>query len=329
MKVVILYGGESNERAVSINTATNMKDELESAIQRSGRGITVTLLDVVDGFVPQLITLAPHYAIIAVHGYKGEDGRLQSLLELLNIPYYGSGVESSAVTMDKLFFKNIMDANNITTPKYITAYEPLSSIPLIFKGKSNTDAKCVVKVPRSGSSIGVYISDASSILEDTTKALQQARSEVRNSAGGILIEECIEGVECTVPVLDGKAYTPILITPPPNSFYDYDAKYEYKHGRTDYIVADNLTDDLKGALQAVSEQIFTLCGCSGIARVDFILQNTTLEDVFTATSETVALHVLELNTIPGMTENSLVPKTLQHNNISLGEILLQTIPNMN
>ncbi len=324
MNVVILYGGESNEREISIQTATHMQQELERAIHKSGKGITVTTLDVVDGFVEKLISLNPQYALNAIHGYKGEDGRIQSVLEMLNIPYYGSDVESSVVTMDKLLFKYLLDAHNITTPAYTTTSTPLSSVPPL--GNDSSPSKCVVKVPRSGSSIGVYISDSSSILEDSTAALQQAAGTQGNSSQGeILIEECIEGVECTVPMLNGVAYTPILITPPPNSFYSYDAKYEYKHGRTDYIVADDLRPSLIESLKSTSERVFALCGCSAIARVDFILQGATLDDIFTKEAPDVALHILEINTVPGMTATSLVPKILLHNNISLGEILLETI----
>ncbi len=328
MNVVILYGGESNEREVSIQTATHMQHELERAIHERGDDITVTTLDVVDGFVQKLIHLSPHYALNAIHGYKGEDGRIQSVLELLNIPYYGSGVESSVATMDKLLFKYLMVANNITTPAYTTTSTPLTSIPPLGTKASPIPSKCVVKVPRSGSSIGVYISDSSSILEDSTAALHQASGTLGNSVQGeILIEECIEGVECTVPILNGVAYTPILITPPSNSFYSYDAKYEYKHGKTDYIVADDLRPSLMSSLKSASERVFALCGCSGIARVDFILQGSTLADIFVKESSEVSMHVLEVNTVPGMTSTSLVPKILLHNNISLGEILLETISN--
>jgi D-alanine--D-alanine ligase len=229
----------------------------------------------------------------AVHGKFGEDGVLQGVLEMMGMPYTGSGVLASAVTMDKVVSKNIFMARGISTPRSKSYIKEDQQRDLVKEIMQEFSLPVVVKSAAQGSSIGV------SIVEKQT-SLQQALATAFEYSNDVLIEEFIKGRELTVAVwgnpADKKAL-PIIEIVPHSGTYDYQSKYT--KGATEYIVPAKLDAEITKSVQELAVRTFTAVGCAGIARVDLMLDEDNIP------------YVLEVNSVPGMTATSLVPKAAQ------------------
>ena len=246
-------------------------------------------------------------AFLALHGKYGEDGTIQGFLELLKIPYTGSGVLASAIAMDKVYSKKIFEFENIPTPPYLV-------FDLNNKGQKDEIAEkadrslgypLIVKPNRGGSSIGV------SIVQNPHN-LVHAIKEAGKHDGKVLIEKFIRGKQLTVSIIgrDPQAL-PIIEIRPKSGFYDYQSKYT--PGFTEYIVPAPLEKDLAEQVCSFAIKCHNALGCSVISRVDFMHGNDG------------SINILEVNTIPGMTPTSLVPKAAAICGISyemLTEIIL-------
>jgi D-alanine-D-alanine ligase len=273
-KVAVLYGGDSSERDVSLVSGNRIYQSLTK------QNIPSILIDTKDSnLINTLKDKSISHAFIAVHGKGGEDGQLQALLEFLQIPYTGSNVKSLAISIDKYKSKLIWRSIGVTTPKgtLITQVDDLSAYQHYIPA--------FVKPCEEGSSIGV---NKVNNLDELHTAYKQARQYNQD----ILIEEFILGRELTVGILNNTVL-PTLQIKSKAEFYDYEAKYNTDS--TEYIVDNSLTALQQQKLNRLALLAFNSLGCSGWGRVDVI------ED---ANGE---FWVLEVNTVPGMSEKSLMP----------------------
>lgn len=289
-KVAVLYGGRSSEREVSLKTGAACAEALAS------RGLDVTLVDVGLDVAERLRGCGAQVAFIALHGRYGEDGSIQGLLESMGIPYTGSGVLASAVGMDKVLSKLLFKSLGLAVADYRVFP---SALPASLHGSDLPFGfPVVVKPACEGSSVGVT-------LVKEPAGLQAACAEAARWKGDVIVERYVKGKEVQVAVLDGKAMGVIEVVPA-NEFYDYAAKYTA--GTTQYFYPARLSEAATHRLMEAAELATRGMGCSGVSRTDFIL-----------TADGVA-YVLEVNTLPGMTASSLVPKIAAGNGIPFPEL---------
>lgn len=274
----VVMGGESAEREVSLKSGRAVVKALSS------RGYDVREVVVDAGVTDQLRLAGINVAFLTLHGGWGEDGRIQALCEMLQIPYTGSGVLASALAMNKAQAKNIFIQNQIPTP----AYCPALSSEFVFE-TMGFKPPLVVKPTMQGSTVGVSIINRE-------KEFDEALARAKNYDETPLVEEYISGRELTVGVLSGESLGVVEIVPR-SGFYDYSSKYT--EGASEYIAPAEVPDELAGKMRELGKRAYDALGCRGGARVDFRL------------SEKGEPHVLEVNTIPGMTRLSLLPRSAE------------------
>jgi D-alanine--D-alanine ligase len=295
-KIAVLMGGPSTEREVSFNTGRAILQALQE------KGYNAVGIDLEpEHFVDQLRAENIDIVFNAIHGKYGEDGALQGALELLGIPYTGSGVLASAIAMDKAISKRLFIAAGIPTPRS-AIYTKLEAGPdLPQRVLTDFGLPVVVKATAQGSSIGV-------VIVNHDRELPGAIVEAFKYSDQILVEEFIKGKEVTAAVISGQTpmALPIIEIVPHSGKYDYHSKYT--KGATEYIVPARLDAKTTEKIQELAAKTFTLLGCKGVARVDFMLGAD--DQPF----------VLEVNTIPGMTATSLVPKAAAAAGISFGDL---------
>ena len=286
-RIAVLCGGKSAEREVSLKTGTAVVAALQN------RGYETHRVDAVSDLTGQLSRLKPDAAFVALHGRWGEDGTIQGLLEMLSIPYTGSGVLASALAMDKVLTKVVLRAAGIPTPDF-QRLDP-STVDCTVE----LEPPLVVKPNREGSTVGVTVVRR---VEELAGALAAAFGHGTEA----LAEVFVAGREVTVGFLDG-APLPVVEIVPEGGFYDYEAKYT--PGRTRYLCPAPLGDELMARVSEVAEAANRALGCSGSSRVDLIV-----DDEGTP-------WVLEVNTIPGMTPTSLLPKAAAAAGIGFDELV--------
>jgi len=293
-RIGVVLGGLSTERDVSLRSGAAMAAALERL------GCTVVTLEADRSLAGELVRNRIELAVLALHGPLGEDGTVQGLLELLGIPYTGSGVLASALAMHKAAAKKIFVFHGLPT----AAFEVLSA-----RDADRPEAAAriamqppfVVKPCEGGSSIGA------GIVRDAAQLDRALSAATAADGGDILIEAYVSGREITVGVLNGRALPAIEVIAA-TGFYDYDAKYK-SAGATRYIDRPDLSADLHAYLQSLAERVYGALGCAGAARVDFIV--TPENEPF----------ILEINTIPGMTETSLLPMAARQAGISFDKLV--------
>ncbi len=289
-KVAVLYGGRSSEREVSLKTGKACAEALRE------KGYDALLVDVDLDVAERLHAAGAAVAFIALHGRYGEDGCIQGLLEAMGIPYTGSGVLASAMGMDKVISKLLFrDAGLSVTEYRVFPRERASTISV---GELPFGLPAVVKPSGEGSSVGVQI------VKDAS-ALPEACVEAARWKGDVVVERYVKGSEVQVAVLDGQALGAIEVVPA-REFYDYAAKYTA--GTTQYFYPARLPADHLQRVCKAGEVAHGALGCSGVTRTDFIV---------TASGEP---YILEVNTLPGMTSTSLVPKIAAGNGIPFGDL---------
>lgn len=291
-KIAVLWGGPGSERAVSEKTAESVAEALRS------KGAEVLEVDVKgpDFDVPEDVLVAMNL----IHGTFGEDGQIQAILEERGIPYTGAGVESSRVAFDKAQSKERFLAAGVPTPRSqiypLDGSEPLElSLPL------------VSKPPREGSSVGVSIANTP---EEWDAALEEARKHGEST----LVEEFVEGKELTVGIL-GDQVLPVIHIEPVDGFYDIKNKYPWMtgEGKTLYHCPADLGEETTQRVQEVAGAAFRACGTEVYGRVDVMLR------------EDGEPFVLEINTIPGMTSSSLLPKAARAVGIEFPDLCVRII----
>ncbi|MBU6390813.1 MAG: D-alanine--D-alanine ligase [Planctomycetes bacterium] len=302
--IVVLMGGISPEREISLRSGNAVARALK------GAGFNVSCVDVKDEKIEELDHVEVDAAFIALHGYFGEDGGVQQLLESKGIPYTGSGINASKLAMDKLATKKCFIKAGLKTPDYITITE-FQELAEVRHEIINLGLPVILKPTRNGSSIGI------SIIKDIND-LSLCLEKAFEFGYELLVEKYIQGREFTVGILDDKAL-PIIEIKPATEFFNYEAKY--KDDRTRYliiettleengIVSDNLSSvgflssSLYRKAQTLALSAHRTLGCKGFSRVDILFDD---RDNF---------YLLEVNTIPGFTEKSLLPKAAKAAGVS-------------
>lgn len=294
-------GGPSDEREVSLNTGR----AILSALQAKGYNAIGIDLEPAS-FVAKILDEKIDIVFNAIHGKYGEDGKLQGALDLLGIPYTGSGVLASAIAMDKGVTKRIFLSAGVPTPRSKLYTKDEMSAALSAKIKEEFGIPVVVKSAAQGSSIGVYI------VEDPNN-LEEAVTQAFKYSDSVLVEDYIKGKEVTVAVIGNNVQRalPVIEIAPHSGRYDYHSKYT--KGATEYIVPAKLDDVVTANLQSIAVDAVKALGCKGIARVDIMLDQQNRP------------YVLEINTIPGMTATSLVPKAAAAAGISFDDLCEQLL----
>ncbi len=291
-RIGVLMGGWSREREISLRSGRAVANALR------GLGYEVIEIDVGRNLAQNLVAEKIETAFVVLHGRYGEDGTVQGLLEVMGIPYTGSGLAGSAVGIDKEMTKRLVAQAGVRTPDWKTyRQEDLASLK-----EPPLPLPVIVKPNREGSTIGI------SIVRET-KEFKSAVEQALGHDETVLVEQYVAGTEVTVGILSGKAL-PVLEVVPKSGFYDYTSKYT--KGMTTYIVPARIPDPVARRLSETSEMIFSLMRLSDFARMDFMVAADQNE------------FFLEVNTIPGMTETSLIPKAAAAVGISF-ETLCETI----
>lgn len=296
LNLALLAGGNSSEREVSLFGAAQVLETLDKT------KYNITQYDPKTD-IPRLVNDAPNIdvALIIMHGAEGEDGRIQGLLDLLRIPYQGSGVLGSAVAMNKLTAKHLYEQAHLPGARYVVARKNLPNAHVNLE--KELGLPLVIKPASGGSSVGVTIVQNA---HDIETALQRAFAE----DDLVLVEECIKGIEITVGVIGNdtlEALPVIEIVPNPEYlFFDYEAKY--KAGATAEICPARISPELTKHAQELAKAAHRVLFCENYSRSDMIIRG---DDIY----------LLETNTIPGMTANSLLPKAAKTAGIEFAALL--------
>lgn len=294
MKIGVLLGGNSAEREVSLASG--------KAISAACKELGHNVLDLDPEFDVRLLVsdlLTVDLVFNGLHGGDGENGVIPGFLQSLGVKYTGSKTEASAICMDKRISKALVHRKDLLTPNWVSLANN-DPLPLV----GDMVFPVVIKPNDQGSTIGLTVVKDESELDDAIELARQF-------ANVVLIEEFIVGKEITVTVIGDKAY-PIVEIVPSHGLYDYECKYN--QGMTEYFCPANIDKDLTKAIQESALKIHKLLGCRHYSRADFRLD------------ENGKAWFLELNTLPGMTETSLVPKAAKASGLSFPE-LIQTIIN--
>jgi D-alanine-D-alanine ligase len=301
-KVAVLLGGRSAEREVSLMSGTGVLQALRA------RGVDAHAFDPAERELSDLRKEGFQRAFIALHGRFGEDGTVQGALELLGIPYTGSGVMPSALAIDKVMTKRVWLSEGVSTPRYVLLRKGATTLQQIAEVPRTLGLPLIVKPAREGSSIG---------LSKVTDAADMARAFEAAAAldTDVLCEQFIAGDEVTCPVLgtgDGARALPVIRIVAPQGNYDYQNKYF--NDDTQYLVPCGLPEGEEAAIQAMVLKAYRVLGCRGWGRVDVMIDAATRRP-----------WLLELNTSPGMTSHSLVPKSAGAAGISYEDLCLQLL----
>ena len=292
-RIGVLAGGPSNEREISLRSGRAVHDAL------LGEGLDSIFLDVKNNIEEIIKNSCIDVAFIALHGRFGEDGTVQRMLEDAGIPYTGSGVEASLAALDKAVSKDLFIRNLIPVPRHM----------VLIKGKPQAHdcdrlgMPIVVKPHLEGSSIGLSIvGDKNSLPGAIDKAFEYGNK--------VILEEYINGRELTVGILNDEAL-PVIEIVSRNKVYDYDAKY--KDSDTKYLVPAPIPENLSRKARSLGVLAHKVLGCRSFSRVDMMMAQS--GDIF----------VLEVNTIPGMTERSLLPKAAQATGLRFGSLCVKIL----
>ena len=286
-KILILSGGISKERLISLDTGKQVAKELIK------NGYKVLISEPDKNLSKNIALFKPDIIFNALHGQYGEDGYIQTILEAKKIPYTHSGIIASSIAMDKEISKKIFIKNKILTPKYIKFNHKKNKLNIIKLIEKKLKFPVVVKPINEGSSVRVYICEKTNII----KNLNTLRGY-----NEILIEEFIPGREIQVAIMDNKVLGAIELEPK-RKFYDYEAKYN-SNAKTKHLIPVDLSKNNLAKISSIAKKAHKIIGCKGVTRSDFKFFNG-------------KFYLLEINTQPGMTKLSLVPEIAKHKGISL------------
>lgn len=292
-RVAVLKGGTSLERQVSLRSGARVEDALERL------GHEVICIDAGADLIERLRATSPDVAFVALHGRDGEDGTVQELLEILGIPYTGSGVLASVLAMDKVLTKHLLAGAGIPSPEFFafneTAFRGLGAAEALPPIEERLDFPIVVKPAGQGSALGIKFARTAA---DVPAALVAAFSYDQK----VLLERHVAGRDLGVSVLEREerpvALPIVEAVPVEEDFYDFEARYEI--GRTTFECPADLPEQVAERARELALAAYRLLGCYGFARVDLMLEQASGE-----------LYVLELNTIPGLTDTSLLPQAAE------------------
>ena len=293
-KILILGGGFSKERAISLDTANSVLKALRK------KNYKAIICEPNGKLIKKIKSFKPDVVFNALHGRFGEDGYIQTILETLKIKYTHSGVLASYIAMDKEISKKIFIKNKIKTPKYFKYKFDKNNIikkKIIFKVKKKLKFPVVIKPINEGSSVNVYICNEKNLIKNLKKLSQYKE---------ILIEEFVPGREIQVAIL-GKKKLGVIELKPKRKFYDYEAKYNSKAG-TKHIIPVKLDKKYLNNVMSIALKAHNLIGCKGVTRSDFRFNKG-------------KFYLLETNTQPGMTNLSLVPEIAAYSGMSFIDLI--------
>lgn len=292
-KVAVLFGGISAEREVSLNSGQAVLDSLLRS------GVNAEKFDPKERSITELTQY--DRAFIVLHGRGGEDGAIQGVLEWLNIPYTGTGVQGSAIGMDKVKTKQVWAGYQLPTAPYKIVNAQTDVADVI----AEIGLPFIIKPVHEGSSIGMS-------KVEKAEDFAQAFAKATQHDAVVMVEKWITGKEYTIVILNGKALPVISLQPPKEvAFYDFEAKY--KRNDTQYGIPCGLSADDEQRLQALALEAFQVVGAEGWGRVDAMRD------------EQGNFWLLEVNTVPGMTDHSLVPKAANAVGYSFDELCVQIL----
>jgi D-alanine-D-alanine ligase len=302
-RVAVLKGGSSLERQVSLRSGGRVEDALERL------GHEVVSVDVGADLISRLREAEPDVAFIAMHGRDGEDGTVQELLEILGIPYTGSGVLACERTIDKVLTKHLLIEAGLPTPEFFsfneTAFERLGAGQTLPAIEERLSFPIVVKPARGGSALGIKFASSAA---DVPGALVNAFSYDDR----VLLERHVAGRDLAASVVDGRALPIVEAVPVEEDFYDFEARYEI--GRTRFVCPAALPSDVTARAQEIALDACRVLGLYGFGRVDLMLEESTGE-----------LYVLEANAIPGLTETSLLPQAAEAGGLSFDAVVARVL----
>lgn len=288
-KIGVLCGGTSSEREISLKSGKAVYNALKKL------GLKSVLIDVDKNVASKLIKEKIDVAYITLHGPMGEDGTIQGMLEIMGIPYTGCGVFSSSASMDKIISKKIFEYSKIPTPQW--------SIIEKFKPVAEIEYPVVVKPATQGSAIGI------SIVKNK-KEFPKAVKNAFSYDDKILVEKYIKGTEITAGVLNGNPL-PVIEIVPDGKFYDFKSKYTV--GKSKHIIPPRLSQKVISNIQEIATKVYNAFQCKSMCRVDMIVDKN--NDIW----------VLELNTLPGMTETSLFPDAARAQGMTFEDLVLEIL----
>lgn len=303
-KVAVIRGGRSEERDISLKTGKAVYKALKET------GVEVIALDPQEtNFYQRLKDEDIDVAFIALHGRYGEDGTIQGLFEMMDIPYTGSGVLASSLAMDKIISKKLFQQEGILTPEFKVINRDnweQQAEKLLTELKTELDLPVVVKPALEGSSLGLSIIKKKENLATAVDTAFEFDSKV-------LVEKYIAGKEITIGILGNQdlSVLPIIEIKPKTGVYDFEAKYT--KGMTEFVIPARLEERTYQQAQKMANKAYRVLKCSGMARADLIV------------SKEGKPYVLEVNTIPGMTETSLLPQAAQAAGIDFPELVLEIL----
>ena len=289
-RVGVLLGGTSSEREISLQSGTAVVDALVEA------GIEHVAIDIGANAIADIQAAKIDRAFIMLHGAGGEDGRMQAVLEYLNIPFTGSGVQSSALAMDKLRTKQLWRGVGLSTPDFAVLNKNSDWENVL----ADLGGEAMVKPANEGSSIGMA-------RVKTAEELAAAFKIAEGYDGSVIAERLIVGSEFTVAILGGEALPPIKLETDHN-FYDFNAKYIAEDTR--YICPCGISTEKEEELKSLALAAFNSVGCKGWGRVDVMADKD------------LNFYLLEVNTAPGMTSHSLVPMAAKARDLTFSELVL-------
>ena len=290
-KILIISGGISKERLISLDTGLQVAKELKK------NGYKVKISEPDNQLARSINQFKPNIIFNALHGQFGEDGYIQTILEGFKIPYTHSGTVASALAMDKEISKKIFIKNEITTPKFIKYSYEKNNLDLIKIIEKKLKFPVILKPINEGSSVNVFICTKKNILK-VLKLLESYKQ--------IIIEEFIAGREIQVAIMGGKKLGAIELKPK-RKFYDYQAKYDAK-AKTEHIIPVELSKNKLDEVMNMALKAHKVIGCKGVTRSDFKFYNN-------------KFYLLEINTQPGMTRLSLVPEIARYKGITFIELI--------
>ena len=294
-KVAVLMGGTSNERDISLESG----EAVLAALLR--KGVAAEAIDPKTSNLEQLKNF--NRAFICLHGKDGEDGKIQNFLEGIKVPYSGSGILSSSIGMDKFKSKKIWKSKNITTPEFMQ----VKHVSDFEKASNFCGLPFFIKPANSGSSIGIAIINNEN---DFIFAFEEAYKIDKI----VIVESFVYGNEYTVPIIHNKPF-PIIEIKSKTEFYDYEAKY--LRNDTEFICPADIALPLVKDINILCINAFNAIGCDGWGRVDFIIDKNK------------KIYIIEINTVPGMTDHSLVPMSAKYSGVEFDDLVIMILETSN
>jgi D-alanine-D-alanine ligase len=297
-KIGVLMGGWSSEREISLLSGQRVLNSLK------GQGFQAVGIDISRNFTDQIKRAKIDLAFVILHGRPGEDGTIQGYLDLLGVPYTGSGVTASAVCIDKVITKMLFERVGIPTPPYFLIESGADVTAIVAEAEKQLGYPMIAKPRSEGSSVGIEL------LEGRRGAAERCE-RVRRGFGDILLEQFIPGMIATVGILVEEPLPILELVPRQRAFYDYEAKYT--RGETEFVLPARLDPKVADKIKELALKAHKLMGCSGFSRIDLVVKQGKLP------------YFLEINTLPGLTDISDFPAEAEHAGISYDEMIFRIL----